>query len=62
MSVLKKDKYFIANFYKYGFVGLMLEWIKDDMKEDPKIIVDKLSLMIQGNIKESLNRVRIDKN
>lgn len=62
MSVLKEDKYFIANFYKYGFVGLMLEWIKDDMKEDPKLIVDKLSLMIQGNIKESLNRVRIDKN
>lgn len=62
MSVLKEDKYFIANFYKYGFVGLMLEWIKDDMKQDPKIIVDKLSLMIQGNIKESLNRVRIDKN
>ena len=62
MSVLKEYKYFIANFYKNAFVGLMLEWIKDDMKKDPKLIVDKLSLMIQGNIKEALNRVRIDKN
>ncbi len=62
MSINKEDKYFIANFYKYGFVGLMLEWIKDDMKQDPKVIVDKLSLMIQGNIKESLNRIRVDKN
>ncbi len=43
MSINKEDKYFIANFYKYGFVGLMLEWIKNDMKQDPKIIVDKLS-------------------
>ncbi len=60
MSILKEDKYFIANFYKYAFVGLMLEWIKDGMKQDPKLIVDKLSLTIQGNIKDALNRLRID--
>ncbi len=61
MSINEKDKYFIANLYKYAFVGLMLEWIKDGMKQDPKLIVDKLSLVIQGNIKEALNRLRIDK-
>ncbi len=60
MSILKEDRYFIANFYKYAFVGLMLEWIKDGMKQDPKLIVDKLSLTIQGNIKDALNRLRID--
>lgn len=60
MSVKKEDKYFIANFYKYAFVGLMLEWIKDDMKQDPKDIIDKLSFIIQGSVKEALERVRID--
>lgn len=59
MSVRKEDKYFIANFYKYAFVGLMLEWIKNDMKEDPKEIVDKLSIVIQGSVKEALKRVEI---
>jgi probable dihydroxyacetone kinase regulator len=31
MEVREEDKAFIANFYKYSFVGLVLEWIKRDM-------------------------------
>lgn len=27
MLVREEDKTFIANFYKYGFVGLVLEWM-----------------------------------
>ena len=59
MNVNDMDKYFIANFYKYAFVGLMLEWIKDGMKKDPKKIIEKLSAVIQGSIKEALNRLKI---
>ena len=25
------------------FIGLMLDWIKDDMREDPQQIVDRLA-------------------
>ena len=32
MIVREEDKVFIANFYKYGFVGLVVEWIEDGMK------------------------------
>ena len=35
MSVRQEDKAFIATLYKYMFVGLMLDWIKSDMKGDP---------------------------
>ena len=56
MIVDEEDKEFIANFYKNAFVGLMLDWIKQDMKEDPKKIIDKLSIMVHGNIVESLNQ------
>ena len=42
MSVRPEDKAFIANVYKYAFVGLMLDWIKHDMKGDPKEIIDRL--------------------
>ena len=31
MSVSEDDKKFIADFYKFAFVGIMLEWIKNDM-------------------------------
>lgn len=59
-SIRDEDKAYIANFYKYGLVGLALEWIKDGMKEDPKIIVDKLSLVVQGNLKEAIDRFSIN--
>ena len=35
MSVRQEDKELIATLYKYLFVGLMLDWIKGDMKGDP---------------------------
>ena len=58
MAVSDKDKKFIADFYKYAFVGIMLNWIRNDMKEEPKQIVDRLSVLIHGNITRTLNTVR----
>lgn len=49
---------FIANFYKYGIVGIVAEWIASDMKDDPKIIVERLNRLIWGSIQNSLNRVK----
>lgn len=61
MAVSDRDKKFIADFYKYAFVGIMLNWIRNDMKEEPKQIVDRLSVLIHGNITRTLNNVRTDK-
>ena len=61
MNVREEDKQFIANFYKYAFVGLMLDWIKDGMKEDPQLIIDRLGLLIHGNVTHALNAYRTDK-
>ena len=60
MSVRDEDKAFIATVYKYMLVGLMLDWIKSDMKADPKQIVDRLALVIHGNIDTALERLRLD--
>jgi probable dihydroxyacetone kinase regulator len=61
MSVREEDKDFIANFYKYGFVGLVLDWIKRDMKEDPQKIIDRLSVLIKGSLPQALENYRLDK-
>ena len=60
MSVRPEDKAFIANVYKYAFVGLMLDWIKHDMKDDPNIIVADLSVAIHGSVSAALERFRLD--
>ena len=56
MNVREDDKEFLANFYKYSFVGLTLEWINNDMRLDPELIIRKLDKAIKGNIKAALKR------
>lgn len=61
MSVRDEDKKFIATVYKYAFVGLMLDWIKGNMKDDPALLVERLDQVIHGGINAALQRLRTDK-
>lgn len=56
MHVRDEDKKFIADFYKFAFVGLVLDWIRGGMKEDPGEIIERLSLLIHGDITRALNK------
>ena len=60
MQVREEDKKFIADFYKFAFVGLMLDWIKNGMRQEPRQIVGRLSTLIHGDIGRALNRYRTD--
>lgn len=60
MTVREEDKQFIADFYKYAFVGIMLNWIKNNMEEDPRKIVERLSVLIHGDLSRALDKYRID--
>ncbi len=60
--VCESDKKFIADFYKFAFVGLMLDWIKSGMKEDPAQIIDRLSTLIQGDITKALEKYQFSAN
>ncbi|MGN0953488.1 TetR-like C-terminal domain-containing protein [Dialister sp.] len=61
MVVREEDKAFIAQVYSYAFVGLMLDWIKDDMKQEPQTLVGRFALVIQDDIFLALNRFRLDR-
>ena len=54
----KKDKEFIADFYKYAFVGIVLEWIRKDMAEDPEAIINRIDILLQGDIEKALEKFR----
>lgn len=56
LQVQEEDKRFVAGFFRYAFVGVMLEWVAGDMKGDPEKIVDKISTMIQGDFRSALER------
>ena len=59
MIVRDEDKAFIARIYSYIFIGVMLDWIKDDMKADPQEIVGRLAVLLKGSIADALSRFKI---
>lgn len=61
MTVREADQQFIAQVYSYAFVGIMLDWIRDDMRADPEELVDRLAMVIHGDITQALERFRTDR-
>ena len=55
INVTEADKTFIAEFYKYSFVGILLDWIRQGMTADYHDIVRRISLTMQGNVANSLH-------
>ena len=51
-DIAEKDKKFIASVYAYAFVGIMVDWISDGMKESSEEMVDRVYkiVMPQGRM------------
>ena len=53
-AVSEEDKAFIAEFYKYSFVGVMLDWIRQGMTADPRALTEKISAAMRGSIANAI--------
>ncbi len=49
ISIQDKDIAFLADFYKYAFVGIVLEWVRKGMKEDPAPLIYKMKLVTESS-------------
>ena len=58
-SISEEDRRFIADFYKYSFVGIMLDWIKQGMKDDYKELARKISITIHGSLTNSIENFAV---
>ena len=54
-GISEEQKDFMTDFYKYGFVGIMLDWIDHGMKDDYGEIVENMRAMLHGNILRSIS-------
>lgn len=54
IRVDQSHKDFIAHFYSLAFVAIIFDWINNDMKDDPKEIVDQISVLITGDFQKAL--------
>lgn len=56
INIPEEDIRFFADFYKFAFVGLVLEWIRTGMKEPPKDIVERVSKLFERIIGKTLDK------
>ena len=60
-GISEADQSFIADFYKYSFTGVMLDWIKDGMKADYHVIAEKMHRTMEGNVVNSIRNFQENK-
>lgn len=58
LKMSASDCVFIAEFYTYGLVGMVIQWAKGGMKESPCEIVEKLAHFIDDSKRVSTARYR----
>jgi probable dihydroxyacetone kinase regulator len=53
--VSEKDLHFLARFYSGALVALVMEWVKNDMKDEPQELITSLEAVVSGNIDQALD-------
>ncbi|MBZ9606945.1 TetR/AcrR family transcriptional regulator C-terminal domain-containing protein [Clostridium estertheticum] len=61
MKIWEEKKEFIVNFYKFAFVGLLLDWIRARMVKNPEQLIADLNNVISGDIHRALLKCKIQK-
>lgn len=54
LDVSDEDKKFIASFYKYAIVGIVLDWLEGGMKSEPDDLITKMSSLLTGTLRTAL--------
>ena len=56
MDIDENHKNFLANFYTIAFIGIVIQWMQNDMKEQPKKIIEALSITVRGSMNNALEQ------
>lgn len=58
LNISIEDKKFIADFYKYAFVGVVKQWLENGMKEDYHVIIERISDVMTGSFENAFERLK----
>lgn len=54
--IAQPEKELIAKFYAHGFIGLVIDWMKEGRQEAPPVIICRLRRLIEGEIRRTIER------
>lgn len=57
LSVSDEDMGYLAMFYRHAVVGILLEWLEDDMVADVEHAVSRMGVLLDGTLRLSLERI-----
>lgn len=60
MPIGEEEKKFIADFYKFAFVGVELDWLRSGLREPPEELAGKLSRLLNGQFDLALKNLSRD--
>ena len=53
--VTDAERRFIADFFSYAFCGLALKWLREGMKEEPEVLMDRIAKVGAGGLQKALD-------
>ena len=56
-AISRENQEYITDFYRHAFVGVMLEWVKNGMKEPPEELVGRISRMLRGQLLSAIQNM-----
>ncbi|MFC6323776.1 TetR/AcrR family transcriptional regulator [Companilactobacillus baiquanensis] len=56
LNISSEDKGLVAHFYSLAFIAIIVEWIKNDMRADPKEVSEKIGTLLKGNFRNDLEK------
>lgn len=55
-AVSMQDRKLIADFYTYGILGVLIDWMDGGLKEPPEVVVKKLARLLEGDFKRAIEK------
>ena len=56
-ALSQKDRDFMASYYKYAFLGVVLNWVNNNMQDDPKEVLERLRILVEGDPAAAVERL-----
>ena len=50
-NISRQDKKFIAEFYQFGLIGVVLNWLRSDMKQTPEELTEALEPLMKDHFR-----------
>lgn len=59
LNCVEADKKFIADFYKYAFLGILIDWVCRGMREEPQSISEHLMRLLDGGLRQAMEQFSV---